>query len=47
MSSKTNKKKKANKNILIKSEKTLLEIKEHEAKDKFKGYYKTKKRFIN
>lgn len=46
MSSK-NTTKKNRKKIVIKSPKTLQEIKEHEEKDKFKGYYKTKKRFIN
>ena len=45
MKSKKVKKKKAT--IKLTSEKTTAELKEINEKDRFYGYYKTKKRFIN
>jgi len=49
MKSKKNrvKKTKSKANIKLTSSKTLEELKEINEKDRFYGYYKTKKRFIN
>ena len=47
MKSKKVKVKKKTANIKLTSEKTTDELKEINEKDRFYGYYKTKKRFIN
>ena len=47
MKSKKIKEKKKKATIKLASEKTTDELKEINEKDRFYGYYKTKKRFIN